>query len=243
MNMKNVFFTCKWLIGLFFIQIVLFPTNLFAFSLKISSEILFEEKILKANQPEKIIIGIRSHVSINNLAEHQKWSIFDENNKLISKGIGQTLNNFIFNNAGNYSIKFTEKVDSNIKQAACIHDNIPNQILVFVSPNNMVFDFEKITFSRPIEKGKETKGIVMKVPVSVDSNLHEEIQLNTTIIHTAGIDTNVEGKLISNPKLLKGKQILEYELSGLVNTESYIMFDMVDLNGNVQCYSYPKKVQ
>ena len=57
----------------------------------------------------------------------------------------------------------------------------------------------------------------------------------------AGIGVSMTAKPINeNIEIRNGVQLLKYKVSGLVNAESYLMFDFLDFNGQVQTYNLPQ---
>jgi hypothetical protein len=70
------------------------------------------------------------------------------------------------------------------------------------------------------------------------------IQFYTQGFNTAGVRTSVVGKLKNGQKRLQnGINTLEFNLEGQATKNTYIMFDFVDINGNVQSYGFTNKIQ
>lgn len=167
------------------------------------------------------------------------WSVSGSNESI--KGKGNTLKNLVFDEPGSYKIDLQEnKVE---EKGVCNHSHLPETIYVTVSPIKMVFHTNEMDLSADIRKGVETQGIVMKIPVSIETYGKQSLVYTQTIVNTAGVGTSVLAILSSNSELKTGRQILTYRLSGIAQNEAYIMFDFVDINGEVQSALLSSKVK
>lgn len=146
---------------------------------------------------------------------------------------GNEINNYHFSKPGVYTVKVEEKKTNH--EESCTDLHLPTEFQVEVSRIKMVFDEKSIEFSSPIIKNKNTEGIVVRIAVSIETFDHFPIVLNRTPVHTAGIGTNIIATLGDSFKELpEGKHILQYNLSGIVTENAYLMFDFIDADGIIQ---------
>ena len=120
---------------------------------------------------------------------------------------------------------------------------MPKEIVVEVSRIKMIFDSDAILFSSPIVKNRSTEGIVLSIPVSIQTFDHRIAKLNITSVNSTGIGTNITATLDNRFKELpEGNHVLQYALKGLVTENAYLMFDFIDANGLIQSASLTKPV-
>ncbi|WP_438961940.1 hypothetical protein [Nonlabens sp.] len=107
----------------------------------------------------------------------------------------------------------------------------------------MTFLFDELQLSAFPQKGVDTKGITVTVPVEVETYNGKPIPFNpATGMVTAGIQTYIKGDLVRDFKVLKpGITLLTYQLSGVAKVEAYIMLDFTNANGLQQSYSLLKR--
>ena len=182
---------------------------------------------------EKISISYNEKINLGNVPKETRFEITG-NAKTRLKG--NEINSYVFSKPGNYRIAVAEKTAHNAK--SCDEMHLPKEILVTVSRIKMTFDTRNISLSAPIVKNNETNGIVLSVPVKVETYDHHPAAMNFTPVHSAGIATNIIANLDAKFKELpEGTHTLSYSLSGNVTQNSYLMFDFVDANGAVQSAS------
>lgn len=178
--------------------------------------------------------------------EDSKWSIKNlENNSEVRSGIG-TLKSFKFNSPGKYAVKIenvatTEHNDSESHE--CNHVEPLREIEVNVVSYDLEFDMKSIRFSDKITGGTSVEGINVTLDVILESFDGSDAVLTDSKLTTAGVGTTIVGQLISDNKLKKGRNKLTYKLIGEATKGSYIMFDFLDINGDIQSYSYPEMIQ
>jgi hypothetical protein len=205
--------------------ILLFVFNLFC----LSSNLNYKE----------IKISFGEKINIQDLNENCLFEIFGFETQI--KGVGNELNDFVFFKPGNFEIKIVENVNHDLN--SCDHKHFPEKIIVKVSPIKFTFHFDEILFSSAIHVGVKTDNITLKIPVTIDVFENSTIDYNFSIVNTSGLKTNIKGTLLENVILKSGKQILTYNLSGQVQSETYIMFDFMDYNGNVVVYNHPNPIK
>lgn len=144
---------------------------------------------------------------------------------------GNKINEYRFETPGNYTIAVEEKKH---KEADCSRRHLPKEIHVEVSRVKMSFN-QPLVLSSPIVKNSDTQGIILSVPVMIETYDHLSAVPNTSPVSSAGIGTNITAQLKTDTKeLSEGKHQLEYFLSGAASQNAYLMFDFIDANGQIQ---------
>lgn len=170
------------------------------------------------------------------------WSITDiDRNEVIASGSGDALTKYVFEKPGMYQVDINENLIHD--QNSCNHKHFPEKMLVEVSPLKMDFDFKSVKLSRNIIGGQSVNGTILSVDVRFSSYDNSD-SFYTQGFNTAGVRTSVVGKLKNGQKRLQnGINTLEFNLEGQATKNTYIMFDFVDINGNVQSYGFTNKIQ
>ena len=177
----------------------------------------------------KIVISYGQKIDLGNIAPDTHFYIKSTTDKIRLKG--NKINDYSFSQPGIYQIEVKENAHAE-KKCQAVH--LPKEILVEVSRVKMVFD-RNIVFSSPILKNKDTHGITLRVPVTIETFDHQPATLNTTPVNTAGIGTGIIASPDTNLRQLpEGNHMLQYALSGVVTENSYLMFDFIDPNANIQ---------
>lgn len=200
----------------------------------------------KADNPYVITKTLSFKQSLGNnyeLTPFIHWTITQKNsNTVIASGDGNTLSSYIFNIPGEYSIALqnnTPNYDPND------HDEVhyPDIIEVSVSPVRITFDMNSIALSDDIIGGKDMNGSTVTITIQVDIFNNQPVVYPHPYFRSAGVRTTIEGAL-SNPNtvLMPGINILQYNLTGVATSGSYIMFDFLDYNGDIQCYYKPEMI-
>lgn len=194
-------------------------------------KISFEEYIISSSLPGS---GL----------DEASWSIFDKKGDKIATGNSEEIFNFKFEQPGDYFIRFVHEHRHNGHAATCNHYAMPNEVKINVSARKILFDTEKITFSKKIISGAASDGLIMYVPITlIGENNDDLVEMNKTII-SYGINTTLIGKLSTDQFWLKpGNHILQYKLEGTATKDTYIGFDLIDLNGNVVPFGLNEPIQ
>jgi hypothetical protein len=179
-----------------------------------------------------ISIPYKSKIDIGAVAADAHFYITGNNLKIHLTGAA--IKEYIFSSPGEYLVKVKE----NTHPKNDCERHLPTEIAVHVSRIRMTFDSKNISFSSPIRKNTETTGIILSIPVTIETFDHLPAPLNFTPVHSAGIATAITAVL--NPEkreLPEGTHTLQYALKGIVTENSYLMFDFVDANAQVQTVS------
>lgn len=176
--------------------------------------------------------------------DEASWAIFDKKGDKIATGNSEEIFNFKFEQPADYFIRFVHEHKHNAHAATCNHYAMPDEVKINVSARKILFDTEKITFSKKIISGAASDGLIMYVPITlIGENNDVLVEMNKTII-SYGINTTLIGKLATEQFTLKpGNHILQYKLEGTVTKDTYIGFDLVDLNGNVVPFGLNEPIQ
>lgn len=162
------------------------------------------------------------------------WTVISPNSKTTTILNGNEINNFNFKEAGVYTLFF-----SDVKKFGpndCIHPKFKDKMLINVTPTEMVFQFSKIKFSDKIRVGKNCDDILMTLPVTINS-LSEGGKIKLSKVNVTGNDVNLIAIPLQEEIIVKnGTYNLSYKLSGVVNKETYLMFDFIDNNNEAQTY-------
>lgn len=175
------------------------------------------------------------------LTDYVRWEVINtDSGSVITSGRG-SVRGVLFKEPGNYSVNF---VDEEIHDPnSCSHPDFPDKLLLSVSPFKMDFDFSSIKLSKNLVGNQSTNGTTLKVDVFF-SSYDNNTAVYSEKFSTAGVKTSVVGKLKSGKETLQqGKNTLEFQLEGQATKGTYIMFDFVDINGNVQSYGFTNKIQ
>jgi hypothetical protein len=176
-------------------------------------------------------ISYGESIYLKKVEETTKFHISSDSGEVNLKG--SQINEYIFETPGQYRIKIEQAKSNN--EANCEHPLLPNEIQVNVSRIKMKFDGNRIEFSQPIKKGVETTGIILSIPISIETYDNKPVALIYTTVNTAGIGTSITANLSKDyGELSVGEHVVSYSLKGTVTENTYLMFDFVDANNKVQ---------
>lgn len=180
---------------------------------------------------QKLNISYGESIYLKKVEETTKFHISSISSEVNLKG--SQINEYKFETPGQYLIKIEQAKSNN--EANCEHPLLPNEIQVNVSRIRMKFDENRIEFSQPIKKGIETTGIILSIPISIETYDNKPVALNYTSVTTAGIGTSITANLSKDyGELSVGEHIISYSLKGMVTENTYLMFDFADANNKVQ---------
>lgn len=183
---------------------------------------------ITAQAQDKILIAYGNKINLGKVPNDVQFEI--QGSELIRLR-GNKINQYSFENPGNYTIKVHDKKH---QESDCSRMHLPQEIIVEVSRIRMTFD-SALEFSSPIVKNVETQGIILKVPVLIQTYDHLPVLLNRKPVASAGIGSNIMAHLKTEAnQLYEGQYLLEYALSGVASENAYLMFDFVDANGQIQ---------
>lgn len=205
----------------------------------INSSVVYSQSTIQSEKAATYDILVPYNVPFNfKLESNATWELKNAEGQLIHSGKGSLENN-VFSIPGDYVLHIQTVFDPNL----CDSDQSPKKINIKASAMKMVFDFESVTFSKKIVGGQATDGITVRVNVDY-SSLENNSAIYTYGFVTAGVDTTVVGKLKNGQVTLQqGMNTLEFELEGQATAGNYIMFDFVDVNGEVQSYGLTQKIE
>lgn len=170
-----------------------------------------------------------------------KWKVLDPVSKNEKHLYGNEINNFKFENVGIYEVTFFET--KKFGPMECVHPKFQDKMFINVTPVEMVFDFSKITFSDKIQKGQICDGIIITVPVNCKMK-GNEVTFKVPDVLITGVDVDLIAKPVNEVIIVKnGIQFINYKLIGIVNGETYLMFDFVDVNNGIQTFYQPEIVK
>lgn len=197
----------------------------------------FNNLIISQNS---MTISYNEKINLGEVAKEFQFHVTGEFGNTILTGT--EINDYKFANPGKYIIKLvTEK---HLEDNKCDHDVLPDSIIVNVSRVKMIFDGSKMTFSSPIRKNIDTQGIILSIPVSVNTFNHKSTSIVPKVVNSAGVGTSISGVLLNDVSELKeGTYTFRYRLSGVVTENSYLMFDFMDSNKNIQSFSLKTPVK
>ena len=194
----------------------------------------------KSNDGYYKVISFGTKIDFGTIENGVSWTI--TSNALKSGTVflnDQSINDFVFEKAGDYEILYKDNVIHNSTE--CNHTHFAEKMIVQVSPVKMIFDFSKIVFSDKIRKGKSCDDIYITIPVNVNIKGDASAIFKVANAVAAGIGSEIIAKpVISEITLKNGVQLIQYRLSGIAQKEAYLMFDFIDFNNNVQTYNLPE---
>ncbi len=151
---------------------------------------------------------------------------------------GNQINDFVFDKPGQYQIQYSDNKDHS--GDTCHEDKFPHTMIIEVSATKMTYDFSKINFSHDIQIGS-TSDIIISVPISIVSKNNKVTKSNLEKLTIAGIGCElVATPLQKEIDLITGTQILKFSVSGIISKPTYLMFDFIDCNNQVQTYNLPQ---
>jgi hypothetical protein len=185
-------------------------------------------------------ISFGQKIEVPEVDLRSKFMVLDNNGFELFNG--GNINDFVFEKPGNYIIHVNEFIDHNKK--TCQHSHLPEKIEVIVSDYHIDFDTSSIKLSEEIIKNKNVNGIKLFVDVIVKTFDGSDFNMNKENIKSAGIGTTIIGSLDKDfYHLSNGKHRICYHLEGIANQESYIMFDFLEPNGNIQAIALSKPIK
>lgn len=153
---------------------------------------------------------------------------------------GNTINYYTFDTPGVYQILTS---GHQTHSETCDHSHLPEKILIQVAALDFQFDFNKISFSRPLSVGT-VDGVQVKVPVTIKSRDYDGDPIRFGGIAVAGVGAMAEG--VSDQEEIKFKEgivMLSYTLKGSLQKPGYVMLDFIDSNQTTHTYYLPEPIK
>ena len=202
-----------------------------------NSIINYEDRILEdENRIIKISFGQNFSYKLD---ENSQWTVINQKDqKTLANGIG-SIDKLTFTEPGIYLIQLTDNKVHNPNE--CDHDHSPSSLIVEVSSMEMIFDFNSIQFSQELIGGLELQNIEMSIEVDFKHYNNQPTEFSNSV-RSAGVGANITGIISAKQTLTPGKNKLVYQLSGSAAKNTYIMFDFIDVNGQIQTYYHTSKI-
>lgn len=184
-------------------------------------------ELLKGMGKENVVIQISD----------EKGNIVNELNVLEFK-------NFPMSNPGKYNIHVHSDHNANIADNQCNHELHDKDYEIIVLPYRLIFDMSAIQFSRNLIGGVDMQNSSLTIPVEFSSASNEAMKLSNFTLIGSGVNNTIVGTLSEKEMILNpGNNVLTFQLSGSVQTGTYVMFDFLDPSGRTYCYYYPNQIK
>ncbi|TGD57781.1 hypothetical protein [Flavobacterium humi] len=184
------------------------------------------------------VISFGEKIFFGKVENTTTWSVTNTAEKTTANLRGSEINEYVFEKAGQYEIRFFENKKHSDE---CNHPSFDEKMLIKVNPVKMTFDFSKIAFSEKIERGRNYDNLIITVPVGISTKDNSITKLAAPGLFIAGIGVSMKAKpATENVEIKNGVQLLTYQVSGIVNAESYLMFDFSDFNNQIHTYNLPQ---
>jgi hypothetical protein len=209
-------------------------TCLLFFSLFFSYKSAAQNKINDEIKQYYTVISFGEKFDFGSIDASTSWTITNSENNINTTLRGNEINTYVFQEPGEYEINFQE----NKKDDEDSHPMFAEKFRIKVEPVRLSFDFSKIQFSEKIERGRNYSDLIISVPVNITTKDNSVTKLPAPGMSVSGVGVAftvipVENEIILNNKI----QLLKYKVSGMVDKETYLMFDFYDFNNQVQTYN------
>jgi hypothetical protein len=188
-----------------------------------------------ANKQFYKIISFGEKIDFGNLDSSVRWTIINSKERIAVTLTGSQINDYVFQEPGEYEIKFIEFKNNNEE---CNHPLFKDKMIVKVSPVKLSFDFSKIKFAEKLERGRNYEDFIISIPVKISTKDNSIANLTAPALSITGIGTSLTAKALNETIEIKnGVQLFKYKVSGGISKETYLMFDFYDFNSQVQTYN------
>lgn len=182
------------------------------------------------------VISFGEKIDFGNVENTATWTITNTQENVYANLRGKQINDYVFEKPGIYEIRFSENKSQDADE--CHHPMFKENMNIKVTAVKMTFDFSKIKFSEKIQKGRYYNDLLVSVPVTILTQGNVSTKQNAPGLNISGIGSELIAKPTNTEIIIKnGVQILQYQLSGMVTKDTYLMFDFFDLNNEVQTYN------
>ncbi|OXB09983.1 hypothetical protein B0A68_22830 [Flavobacterium reichenbachii] len=215
--------------------------SLLVFILLIGYSAVAQDKIGFASNQFYKVISFGEKIDFDDIDPTITWTISNSKNNIYTTLRGNEINNYVFQQPGEYEINFqeTKKHDE-----ACHHPQFAERFKVKVEPVRMSFDFSKITFSEKIARGRNYSDLIITVPATITTKDNSNTKLPAPGMSVAGLGVSFTVEPVEKEIVIGNKtQLLKYKVSGIVNQETYLMFDFHDFNNQAQTYNLPQVIK
>lgn len=187
------------------------------------------------------VISYDEKIDFGDIDTSVLWNITNSRKNISATLRGNEINNYLFQEPGEYEIKFYEnkKHDED-----CHHPLLKETFTVKVQPVKLSFDFSKIKFSQKIEQGRIYSDLIITVPAKIAAKDYSITKLPAPGMSVSGLGVSFTTEPQQNEIILNSNiALLKYKISGSVTKETYLMFDFYDFNGGVQTYNLPQIIK
>lgn len=188
----------------------------------------------ESNQYYKVI-SFGEKIDFGTIDESVTWTIANSAKNIHAVIRGNEINNYSFDETGEYEINFHENKKHDEE---CHHPAFAERFKIKVEAVRLTFDFSKISFSEQIVKGRNYSDLIITVPAKITTKDNSNTKLPAPGMYVAGLGVSFTVEPVEKEIVIGNKtQLLKYKLSGIVNQETYLMFDFNDFNNQVQTYN------
>ena len=181
------------------------------------------------------IISFGEKIDFGNIDASVRWTITNSKEGISTILMGNQINKYSFQEPGEYEVHFSE---TKKHDEECNHAAFTEKMIIKVNPVGLSFDFSKIQFSEKIQRGRNYDDLIIIIPASITTKDNSTVKLAAPGLSIAGIGVSLTAiPLNGEIEAKNGIQLLKYKVSGMVNKETYLMFDFYDFNNQVQTYN------
>lgn len=216
---------------------------LFFLLITVSYGAMAQYSLSGVNQNEKgeqfyKVISVGDKINFGNVDASIRWTVANSKERIAANLNGNQINDYSFQQAGEYEVRFLE---TRKHSDECYHPAFAERMVVKVNPVKMSFDFSKIQFSERIQRGRNYDDLLITVPVTISNKDNAITKLAAPGLLIAGIGVSMKAEPVTESIEIKnGIQLLKYKVSGMVNAETYLMFDFFDFNEQVHTFNLPQ---
>lgn len=188
----------------------------------------------ESNQFYKVI-SFGEKIDIGTIDESVTWTIANSAKNIHAAIRGNEINNYSFEETGEYEINFHENKKHDEE---CNHPAFAERFKIKVGSVKLTFDFSKISFSEKIVKGRNYSDLIITVPAKITTKDNSNTKLPAPSMSVAGLGVSFTVEPVEKEIVIGNKtQLLKYKVSGIVDQETYLMFDFNDFNNQIQTYN------
>lgn len=203
--------------------------------------ILFASVSILSHAQNQINIPFGTKISLQDLGLHANesitWSLKDSNQVEITNNNQIGIENYFFSTPGKFRLDVQGLPSST--HSECSHGSgFQESWLIKVSDIKIEFLTNQISFSTNLTSANLPNGVILEIPIQVAfQNNSAELKYSDLKVQMQGVDCNV-GATILNSEVIHspGNYTLKVNLKGAARSQSYIMIDFTDMNGNITTY-------
>lgn len=195
-----------------------------------------QNKISTENQQFYKVISYGEKIDFGNIDASVNWTITNSKSNIYTTIRGNEINDYLFQEPGEYEINFQENKKHD--EDDCNHAMFAERFRIKVAPVKLSFDFSKIQFSQKLEKGRNYSDLIITVPAKITVKDNAVTKLPAPGMSVAGLGVLLTAEPVEKEIFLDNKiQLLKYKVSGILNEQTYLMFDFYDFNNQAQTYN------